>query len=74
MNIVYYIHEDAGCQYREAVYVQGLRVWPDEDGTQCPSLPYGQIIFKLRNSNFGIWVKQILKQRSWAFLVHCLIS
>ena len=30
--------------------------------------------FKLRIYNFGIWVKHILKQRRWAFLVHCLIS
>ena len=31
-------------------------------------------IFKLRIYNLGIWVKQILKQRSWAFLVHRLIA
>ena len=31
-------------------------------------------IFKLRISKFGVWVKQILKRRRWAFLVHRLIS
>ena len=30
-------------------------------------------IFKLRIYTFGIWVKQIIKQRRWVFLVHRLI-
>ena len=30
-------------------------------------------IFKLRISKFGVWVKQILKQRRWAFLAHRLL-
>ena len=31
-------------------------------------------IFKLRISEFGVWVKQILKRRRWAFLARRLIS
>ena len=31
-------------------------------------------IFKLRIYNFGVWVKQFLKQKRWAFLAHRLIS
>ena len=29
--------------------------------------------FKLRISKFGVWVKQIIKRRRWAFLAHRLI-
>ena len=35
---------------------------------------YVRPIFELRISDFGIWVKQILKRRRWAFLAHRLIS
>ena len=31
-------------------------------------------IFKLRVSKFGVWAKQILTSRRWAFLAHRLIS